>query len=427
MNSEVPVVQLAEVSNLVMGQSPAGDSYNDHGVGVPLLNGPTEFGPNHPTPAQWTTAPTRLCNSGDILFCVRGSTTGRTNWADQRYCIGRGLCAISASTGAADTRFIYYSLVHQLDSLLALTAGSVFPNLSKQDLETFEIKWPDGHTRLAMVSILGELDERIELNRKMNQTLEAIGRAIFKSWFIDFDPVHAKAAGEQPYGMDSETAALFPDSFADSQLGPIPAGWQVGILTDMMEIIGGGTPKTSIPEYWNGAIPWFSVKDVPDESDVFVIDTDKHITQAGADNSSANVLPQGTSIISARGTVGKIALVGVPMAMNQSCYGIRGSSGYPDLFTHFQLRFSVSELQQKTHGTVFDTITRNTFRTIQTVIPPAIVTQEFDHCVRPILDMIKANLLQSRTLAELRDTLLPRLISGRLRIPVAEQIMEDVL
>src|SRR5690606_370307 len=175
----------------------------------------------------------------------------------------------------------------------------------------------------AIAHILGTLDDKIELNRKMNETLEAMARAIFKSWFVDFDPVRAKMDSRQPYGMDTETAALFPDSFEDSELGKIPKGWKAGRLDEIIHIIGGGTPKTSIPEYWSGNIPWFSVVDTPANGDVFVIDTENKITELGLNNSSAKLLDCYTTIITARGTVGNIALVGTPMAMNQSCYGIK--------------------------------------------------------------------------------------------------------
>ena len=124
---------LGHVAEIVMGQSPKGHTYNRHGEGVPLLNGPTEFGPSHPTPALWTTAPSKICHKGDLLFCVRGSTTGRMNWADRKYCIGRGVGAFRAITNPTDTRFIYYTLLYELPRLLVLSAGSVFPNLSRKD------------------------------------------------------------------------------------------------------------------------------------------------------------------------------------------------------------------------------------------------------------------------------------------------------
>jgi type I restriction enzyme S subunit len=250
----------------------------------------------------------------------------------------------------------------------------------------------------------------------MNATLEAIARALFRSWFVDFDPVRAKADGRDPPGMDTTTAALFPAAFEDSPLGKVPRGWKVKGLDEIVVTLSGGTPKTSVAKYWNGNIPWFSVVDAPDASDIFVINTEKHITQAGIDNSAAKILPEGTTIISARGTVGKLALVGVPMAMNQSCYGVKATKGYSDFFVYFLLRSVITDFQQQTHGTVFDTITLQTFKTVDIVKPPPELTQIFEKHVQPFLYRIQKNLYHTRTLAALRDTLLPKLLSGEVGV-----------
>lgn len=338
------------------------------------------------------------------------------------YSIGHGsteFIVIRGKDGVSDNDFAYYltrsDIVHKY-AISQMTGTSGRQRVPVAALSHLEIKMPPLSEQRAIAHILGTLDDKIELNRRMNATLEAIARAIFKSWFVDFDPVHAKARGEQPSGMDAETAALFPDAFEDSALGPIPRGWGVNVLDNLVEIISGGTPKTSVSEYWNGDIPWFSVKDVPAEGDVFVISTEKTITEAGVANSSANILPFGTTIISARGTVGKLALVGVPMAMNQSCYGIRGKISGSDYHAYFLLKSVVAVLQKNTHGTVFDTITRKTFSGVRTLVPPESVIYAFETTVTPLLRRVRRNLYESRTLAELRDALLPRLISGEMRV-----------
>ena len=192
-----------------------------------------------------------------------------------------------------------------------------------------------------------------------------------------------------------------------------------------MNIIGGGTPKTRVKEYWGGDIPWFSVVDAPSETDIFVIDTEKHVTQLGVDKSSTKVLPKGTTIISARGTVGKCALVGRPMAMNQSCYGIQGKNGESDYFVYFTIRRQVSDLQRSGHGSVFNTITRDTFKTIRTACPPSNLTTSYEKIVHPLMELVLANLHENATLTSLRDTLLPKLISGELRLPDAEKFVEE--
>ena len=272
--------------------------------------------------------------------------------------------------------------------------------------------------------ILGSLDDKIELNRRMNRTLEAMAQTIFKSWFVDFDPVHAKAAGKDT-GLPKEISDLFPDSFEDSELGPIPKGWGVKSLSDLVDLIGGGTPKTKMEEYWGGDIPWFSVTDAPCEGDIFVIDTEKHITKLGVDNSSTKVLRPGTTIISARGTVGKCALVGRSMAMNQSCYGVQAKNSLSDYYIYYTIRHQVADLQRSGHGSVFNTITRDTFKNIIIKCPPVDMTREFQQIVDSNMNLILKNLSERTFLGSLRDTLLPKLISGEILISDAEKFLNN--
>ena len=186
---EWKMTALGEVADVIMGLSPKGDTYNQKKDGIPLLNGPTEFGPYHPHAILYTTDPARFAEPGDLLFCVRGSTTGRMNWADRQYAIGRGIAAIRAKTNGKDTFFAYCCICDSMKRLLSFTSGSVFPNLSTGDINAFEIPWPEESVRTCIAHILGTLDDKIELNRRMNRTLEKMAAALFKSWFIDFDPV----------------------------------------------------------------------------------------------------------------------------------------------------------------------------------------------------------------------------------------------
>ena len=299
--------------------------------------------------------------------------------------------------------------------------------LSRDKIANLKISLPPLPEQRAIAHVLGALDNKIELNRKMNETLEGIAQTLFQSWFVDFDPVKAKAEGRKPAGMSEEIAALFPDGFEDSALGKIPMGWKVLLFNDLIDLIGGGTPKTSASEYWNGNIPWFSVADAPNASDVFVIDTEKHITQFGVDKSSTSILPIGTTIISARGTVGKCAMVGQPMAMNQSCYGVRGKNGISDTFVYYATCQNATGLQRSGHGSVFNTITRDTFKTIQVPFGKVEITQKLEECVRPFFDMILANCFQQKCLSEVRDSLLPKLISGEIRIKDAEKLVSEII
>jgi type I restriction enzyme S subunit len=210
----------------------------------------------------------------------------------------------------------------------------------------------------------------------------------------------------------------------DSELGEVPQGWGVQPFSDTIEIIGGGTPKTSVAEYWNGDIPWFSVVDAPTGSDVWVMNTEKKVTGEGVEKSSTRVLPVGSTIISARGTVGRVALVGVPMAMNQSCYGILGKAGAHGFFTYLATRELVVSLQQHAHGSVFDTITRDTLGGVSVTLPPTALINVFEDLVLATMERLRSALVESGNLTSTRDTVLPKLISGELRMAGRGAIVE---
>ncbi|MFW2034355.1 MULTISPECIES: restriction endonuclease subunit S [Acinetobacter] len=327
--------------------------------------------------------------------------------------------------------------------LKEISIGTTQKALTIQALKKVSLSIPSIDIQDKISKIYFDLNNKIHLNNQINQTLESIAQAIFKSWFIDFDPVRAKIAAKQE-GKDAElaamcaisgkseaeveqmakedfaelqaTATLFPDELVESELGEVPKGWDKYSLSKMITLIGGGTPKRSEPDYWNGNIYWFSVKDVPKESDTFVIRTEERITELGLNKSSTKLLPVGTTIITARGTVGKIALVGHEMAMNQSCYGVQGINGVKQFMTYYLIKNAVEVLKKNTHGAVFDTITQATFETVVSIKPDIQILNLFECKVEKIMDQIKNNLYQNHSLIEIRDTLLPKLLSGELDV-----------
>lgn len=301
--------------------------------------------------------------------------------------------------------------------------GAVFDSLKCGDVPNFELSIPDVENQKVIANILSVLDDKIELNRRTNETLEAMAQAIFKDWFVDFGPVRRKMQGEtnpnailggliDNLAKAASLAALFPDTLGDNGL---PEGWREQPFSYFVEIVGGGTPKTSIEEYWGGRIPWYSVVDTPSGSDVFVFETQKTITQAGEQNSSARLVPPGTTIISARGTVGNLAMAAVEMTFNQSCYGLLPSNGTGPTFVYLATQHVVHRLQQMAHGSVFSTITRQTFDNAHLAAPPHQLFEVFEAIAAPLFAKIKSNVHEKQTLARTRDYLLPKLMSGQIR------------
>ncbi|AOH35462.2 restriction endonuclease subunit S [Luteimonas sp. JM171] len=369
---------------------------------------------------------------GDLVFPHRGAIgeVGIVPADGHRYALSTSLMKISLDESRVVPDFLYYFFTSASGRAELLRNASQVgtPGIATplKSLRECVVPAPPLRHQRSVVQTLRCLDDRIDNLRQTNATLEAIAQALFKSWFVDFDPVRAKADGREPEGMDAATAALFPSEFEDSELGSIPKGWPVGGSDGLLEIVGGGTPKTSVGEYWGGDIPWFSVVDAPANGQVFTLDTAKKITELGLANCSARLLPPMTTIISARGTVGKVAMAGVPMAMNQSCYALRPRVEGGEAFIYFSTLRFVEQLQQIAHGAVFDTITRESFKRIITFLPPEQTIAVFGLMATPLFERIRANGLQTASLAALRDTLLPRLISGRIRIHEAEKAIEKL-
>ena len=399
--------------------------------------------------------------AGDILIVRVGQNRGDCCVLPENTCeINCANIVFGRLNNLKYSNYIGYFFNSELGraALLAVSSGSAQGVLNTKAIAKVVVPVPPMEIAEDVGFKLASFDNKIELNRQINQTLEQIAQAIFKSWFVDFEPVKAKIEAKQN-GQDPEraamraisgktdeelnaltpeqrqqlttAAALFPDELEDdaqgsasaaegrtpgaaSELGEIPKGWEIKPLSQMIELIGGGTPKRSEESYWGGDIPWFSVKDAPAAGDVFVIDTDEKITELGLNKSSTKLLPKGVTIISARGTVGRLAMIGVPMAMNQSCYGVKAGTGLAAVFNYFNLKHAILSLQQQTHGAVFDTITTKTFSSVYAVQPCINCAKEFEIFAAPLLRRIKNNLFENTSLIECRDLLLPKLLSGEL-------------
>ena len=229
---------LADIADIIMGQSPSGDFVSIQPEGLPLLNGPSEFTNYVPLPVQFTTDPKRIAVKGDLLFCVRGSTTGRMNWSDREYAIGRGLASIRAKMpGTAPA--IRGIIEKALPALLPAATGSTFPNVGRLQLEMLPLPEGIGGLLASISTIVGSIDDKIELNRRMATTLEEIARAIFRIWFVDFDPVCAKVEGRD-IRLPSDIAAVFPSRFARDGL---PEGWNEQSMLDQATWVNGAAYK----------------------------------------------------------------------------------------------------------------------------------------------------------------------------------------
>ncbi|GIV89161.1 MAG: restriction endonuclease [Chloroflexus sp.] len=377
----------------------------------------------------------RLVHEGDtVLSTVRPGRRSMffVKQPDPEWVVSTGFAVLRPRREYIEPRYLYACVFDRsfTEFLVQREKGAAYPAVLPEDIAEAVIKLPPLPEQRAIAHILGTLDDKIELNRRMSETLEAMARALFKAWFVDFEPVRTKMdgrwkRGQSLPGLPAHLYDLFPDRLVDSELGEIPEGWEVGSFLEMVDILSGGTPSTSIPEYWNGEVPWVSAKDVGAANGSFLLSTEKTITISGVQNSSTKILPAYTTIITARGTVGSYCLLGIDMAINQTNYGIRGKNGVGSYFVFFSVAEMVEHLRQHAYGTIFDTITTKTFQDAKSVKPPQSLLAIFERYVEPLMGRVLSNEQVSRTLAGLRDALLPKLISGALRVKDAERFLEE--
>jgi type I restriction enzyme S subunit len=221
------------------------------------------------------------------------------------------------------------------------------------------------------------------------------------------------------------TDALFPDSFQESELGQIPAGWEVKPVGEVVDCVGGGTPSTAEPKYWEGGTHhWTTPKDLSSLQAPVLIDTERKITDAGIAKISSGLLPAGILLLSSRAPVGYLAIAAMPVAINQGFIAMKCNKRASNFFMLNWCKTNMDEIKSRATGTTFAEISKQNFRPIPVVLPPKELMAAFTEKVSPLYDQINANLHQSRTLAALRDTLLPKLLSGEMSVAAIAARME---
>ena len=282
--------------------------------------------------------------------------------------------------------------------------GSASASFSREDFLSYPIPSITNTTN-KLVNVFEAVETKIELNRRMNATMEAMARALFQCWFVNFAPVRAKLDGRQPVGLDKSTAGLFPARFQNSSVSPIPHGWTLEPVGEVVSCVGGTTPSTANPEFWEDGIHhWTTPKDFSSLQSPILIDTDRKITDAGVAQISSGLLPVGTLLLSSR----------APVAINQGFIAMKCNERATNYFMLNWCQQNMAEIESRATGTTFAEISKSNFRPISVVLPSQELMKAFTEKVAPLYTQVTENLYESRTLAKLRDTLLPKLLSGEI-------------
>lgn len=327
-----------------------------------------------------------------------------------------------------DPRFISYFL-RDVD-FLAYSDKAAVPGLNRNHLHQARVRIPtDPREQRAIAHILGTLDDMIALNRRANETLEAMTRTLFKAWFVDFEPVRAKLEGrwqrgQSLPGLPAHLYDIFPDRLVESELGEIPEGWRHSTIGEEVTVCGGSTPSTKEPEFWEGGKHcWATPKDLSALKFPVLLDTDRKITDAGLAKISSGLLPVGTVLLSSRAPIGYLAIAEVPTAINQGFIAMKCDGTLPNVFVLPWCRESMDAIVGNANGSTFQEISKSNFRPLRVVVPSDPVLTSFTRSAGSLYRQLAENERESRSLARLRDTLLPKLISGELRVPDAERMV----
>ncbi|MHB8370664.1 MAG: restriction endonuclease subunit S [Leptospirales bacterium] len=355
----------------------------------------------------------RKIQAGDIVYStVRPNQKhyGVISKPLKNMLVSTGFTVIRGKEQECDTKFLYYFLTQnnivQILQTIAEHSTSTYPSIRPADIEFLEINLPDLSEQRAIAHILGTLDDKIELNRRMNETLEAMAQAIFKSWFVDFDPVRAKMEGRET-GLPKEIEDLFPDSFEDSELGEIPRGWGVGSIGESFNIIMGQSPPGESYNVVGEGIPFYQ------GSGDFGSRFPKRRVFCSSPKRFANA---GDTLISVRAPVGEIN-----MALEDCCIGrgvaaARHKTMSRSYTYHFMCSFSQIFDHFEAEGTVFGSINKNDLHSIQSILPPGELIKSYEKTVSLLDSHVENNDLTSQSLSSLRDRLLSKLLSGEIRV-----------
>lgn len=364
-----------------------------------------------------------IVRPGDLIFTCWG-TIGQIGLIAedsiyQEYVISNKQMKLTPNADLADSLFLYYAFSEpgMQSEITNQAIGSSVPGFNLGQLRVLRILLPPLAEQQAIARILGALDDKIELNRRMNETLEATARALFQSWFVDFDPVRAKAEGRPPAGMDAATAALFPDGFEQSPLGLIPRGWRVGALAEIADItMGQSPPGETYNEAGVGAPFYQGIRDF----------TARFPSRRVYCTAPTRFAEAGDVLFSVRAPVGSLNVAVERCAIGRGVAALRLKSA-PQGFLLYLLMSNESEWSKfEAGGTVFGSVSKDDISTLRVLIPDECLVSEFGRLVEPIDARYLSNEMQSRTLAATRDALLPKLLSGEVRVAEAERVVEEV-
>ena len=352
----------------------------------------------------------RIVEMGDIIYStVRPDQRhyGFITHTHRNFLVSTGFTTIRAKEDVCDSKYLYYFLTQEKIILylqsLAEQAVSTFPSIRSKDIEELIIPLPPLPVQKKIAAILSSLDDKIEINTRMNKVLEETARALFHRWFVEFEFPNDEG---KPYKSSGGRMIA-------SEMGEIPEGWRVGTVGDVVQIFGGSTPNTKNLDYWeNGEHPFCTPKDLSTLSTSILLDTERHITDKGVQTISSKQLPPGTLLLSSRAPVGYLAISAVPISVNQGFIAMVCNETISNVYVLQWIQENMDEIKGRANGSTFLEISKRNFRGIPFLIPAEPVLSSYNRSVKPLYDFVENIVKENVRLRTLRDELLSKLMAS---------------
>lgn len=396
-------VRLGDVCTRVCsGGTPKSTNLSYYGGEIPWLN-TKEIDFNRIYSTEKTITDSGLNNSSakwivpnTVTVAMYGATAGKSCIVKVPMTTNQACCNLTINDEVADYEFVYYTLKNDYTTLASLANGGAQQNLNAQIIKDYVLQMPSHEDQRRIASILSSLDRKIELNNKINADLEEMAQAIFKNWFVDFEP--------------------FKDGkFVDSELGMIPEGWKVGTLGEFCKCLLGGTPSRSKEEYWNGEVNWINSGEI---NKFRILEASEKITELGLAKSATKLLPKKTTVLAITGaTLGQVSLLEIDTCANQSVIGVLENTEVPYEYIYPFIKDRIEMLIQHQTGGAQQHINKDNVESLIFLLPAINVLEDYISLVSPMYKRIESQCFENFYLSTLRDTLLPRLMSGELEVP----------
>lgn len=396
-------VRLGDVCTRVCsGGTPKSTNLSYYGGKIPWLN-TKEIDFNRIYSTEKTITDSGLNNSSakwivpnTVTVAMYGATAGKSCIVKVPMTTNQACCNLTINDEVADYEFVYYTLKNDYTTLASFANGGAQQNLNAQIIKDYVLQMPSLADQRRIASILSSLDRKIELNNKINADLEEMAQAIFKNWFVDFEP--------------------FKDGkFVDSELGMIPEGWKVGTLGEFCKCLLGGTPSRSKEEYWNGEVNWINSGEI---NKFRILEASEKITELGLAKSATKLLPKKTTVLAITGaTLGQVSLLEIDTCANQSVIGVLENTEVPYEYIYPFIKDRIEMLIQHQTGGAQQHINKDNVESLIFLLPAINVLEDYISLVSPMYKRIESQCFENLYLSTLRDTLLPRLMSGELEVP----------